>query len=153
MIYIMDKFTYIISSRDDVNGNVNDANNCFIKINSLPQEYNYFKVKVNTFIINVGSLESTFASTSYIHLVADNFISQHQLTSGNRTANVLAVVNTSDNGQITNINNTFIVRNMNGSVINFQLLDDAFDRVADANINENLSVTCWTLILEFEGIK
>ena len=56
----MDKFTYIISSVDDVNGNVDHADNCFIKINSLPQEYNYFKVKVNTFRINTGSLDATF---------------------------------------------------------------------------------------------
>jgi hypothetical protein len=33
----------------------------------------------------------------------------------------------SNDGQITNINNTFVVRNMNGSVVNFQLLDDGFN--------------------------
>jgi hypothetical protein len=56
----MDKFTYIISSVDDVNGNADHAENCFIKINSLRQGYNYFKVKVYTFIINAGSLDATF---------------------------------------------------------------------------------------------
>ena len=150
----MDKFTYIISSVDDVNGNVDHADNCFIKINSLPQEYNYFKVKVNTFIINSGSLDATFKPLSYIYLVADNFISQNQLITGNRTANVLAVCNTSNDGQITNVNNTFIIRNMNGSVVNFQLLDDGFNHLSGLGaINHNGVDTSWTLILEFEGIK
>jgi hypothetical protein len=148
----MDKFTYIISSRDDVNGDIDHADNCFIKINSLPQEYNYFKVKVNTFMINVGSLDTAFTPLSYIHLVADNFISQNQLITGNRTANVLALVNTLNDGQITNVNNTFVVRNMNGAVINFQLLDDGFNSI-NGNINQNGVDTAWTLILEFEGIK
>jgi hypothetical protein len=150
----MDKFTYIISSVDDVNGNVDHADNCFIKINSLPQEYNYFKVKVNTFIINSGSLDATFRASSYIYLVADNFISQNQLITANRVPNVLAVCNTSVDGQITNIDNTFTVRNINGSVVNFQLLDDGFNHLSGLGaINQNGVDTSWTLILEFEGIK
>jgi hypothetical protein len=147
----MNKFTYIISSLDAVNGNKYNASNCFLRINSLPLEYNYFKVKVNTFIINAGSLDNTFKDSSYITLVANNFISSNQLTTGNRVPNVLAVVNTND-GQITNIDNSFVVRNMNGSVINFQLLDDEFTSL-DGAINQNGIDTAWTLILEFEGIQ
>ena len=150
----MDKFTYIISSRDDVDRNVDHADNCFIKINSLPQEYNYFKVKVNTFIINSGSLTNAFSTSSYIYLVADNFISQNQLITGNRVPNVLAVCNTSVDGQITNINNTFMVRNINGSVVNFRLQDDGFNNLNGLGaINQNGVDTSWTLILEFEGIE
>jgi hypothetical protein len=148
----MNKFTYIISSLDDVNGNKYNASNCFLRINSLPQEYNYFKVKVNTFIINLGSLDTTFTASSYITLVANNFISSNQLTTGNRVPNVLAVVNANNDGQITNINNSFVVRNMNGSVINFQLLDGEFTSLT-GSINQNGLDTSWTLILEFEGIQ
>ena len=42
---------------------------------------------------------------------------------------------------------------MNGSVINFQLLDDGFDEVAVGDFNQNNLITTWTLILEFEGIQ
>ena len=149
----MNKFTYIISSLDDVSGNADIANNCNIRINSLPLEYNYFKVKVNTFMINVGSLDATYKDEVYLYLVANNFISSNQLITGNRVANVLGVVNTTNSGQITNINNSFVVRNMNGSVINFQLLDEGFEEVAVGNFNQNGLITSWTLILEFEGIQ
>jgi hypothetical protein len=149
----MNKFTYIISSLDDVSGNNDRANNCNIRINSLPQEYNYFKVKVNTFMINVGSLDAAYKNEVYLYLVANNFISSNQLITGNRVANVLGVVNTTNSGQITNIDNSFVVRNMNGSVINFQLLDEGFEEVAVGNFNQNGLVTSWTLILEFEGIQ
>jgi hypothetical protein len=99
-------------------------------------------------------LDAAFKPLSYIYLVADNFISQNQLITGNRTANVLAVCNTSNDGQITNVNNTFIIRNINGSVVNFQLLDDGFNHLSGLNaINQNGVDTSWTLILEFEGIK
>ena len=147
----MDKFTYIISSLDDVNGHTDRADNCNIRINSLPSKYNLFKVKVCSFIINTGSLDSTFKSLSYIHLVADNFISQNQLISGNRIPNVLAIVNTSSDGQITTVNNTFIVKNINGYVVNFRLLDDGFNSI-DTAINKTGVDTAWTLILEFEGL-
>jgi len=149
----MNKFTYIISSLDDVSGNNDRANNCNIRINSLPLEYNYFKVRVNTFMINVGSLETAYKDKVFLYLVANNFISSHQLITGNRVPNVLAVVNTTNDGQITNIDNSFVVRNMNGSVINFQLLDDGFDEVAVGDFNQNNLITTWTLILEFEGLQ
>ena len=147
----MDKFTYIISSLDDVNGHTDRDDNCNIRINSLPTQYNSFKVKVCSFIINTGSLDNTFKASSYIHLVADNFVSQNQLISGNRIPNVLAFVNASGDGQITNVNNTFILKNINGYVVNFRLLDDEFNGV-NTSINENGANTAWTLILEFEGL-
>lgn len=146
----MDKFTYIISSLDDVSS-PDRADNCNIRINSLPSKYNLFEVKVCSFIINVGSLDNTFKSASYIYLVADNFVSQNQLISGNRIANVLAICNTSGDGQITTINNTFVMKNINGAVVNFRLLDDEFNSIS-ASVNQNTSTTSWTLILEFKGL-
>jgi hypothetical protein len=41
---------------------------------------------------------------------------------------------------------------MNGSVINFQLLDGEFTSLT-GSINQNGLDTSWTLILEFEGIQ
>jgi len=84
----MDKFTYIISSVHNSNGLLNQANNCNIRINSLPSQYNLFKVKVCSFIINPGSLLNAFKLNNYIYLVADNFVSQNQLITGNRIPNV-----------------------------------------------------------------
>lgn len=138
-------FTYIISSRDD-SSNPNSASNCNLFLGNLPTGVKQFRCRVINFSINTASLTTGYMTpgdSHYLQLVSDNFIDNGG-RSGNKIFNIITTYSpdcTMRSGQVFNI------RNFNGRVINFRLLDE-LDVQIDGVINSNSINTVWHLVLE-----
>jgi hypothetical protein len=146
----MNKFTYTISSCDKTSS-ATDADNCNIYLSCFPTKYRLFICKVQSFVINQGSIDNAFSALHQIQLVSNNFIRKSASGTGNRSFNVLAFADLIT-GLNNNVGNTFIINNHNGSVIDFQLLDETFISI-NAEINQNGADTNWSLTIEITGIK
>jgi hypothetical protein len=146
----MNKFTYTISSIDK-NSPASDADDCNIFLSYLPTKYRLFVCKVQSFVINQGTIDGAFLDLHQIQLVSNNFVRKAAAGTGNRSLNVLAFADLLS-GLNNSVGNTFIINNLNGNVINFQLLDETFSSI-NAAINQNGTDTNWSLTIELTGIK
>ncbi len=119
----------------------------------MPIQYRRFKCEVQSFLLNVKSITTTFKDVqSQIFLSSDNFISKGLENSSSDIPNVIAYCDT-----ITGTNNDvdieFMINNRNGNFIRFTLLDTRMLPVAGTELNQGGIDTAWTLILKLTGIK
>lgn len=142
------KFTYIISSKDATPADA--VGNCNIRLNNLPP-YRTFSAVVKSFIINIGSIDYAPANSNihYLYLTSNNFISSNEILSNNRIPNILALCDL-NTGFNNNVGISFIMDNLNGVNVNFQMIDEEYNAIGTINVTTD---TIWTLILELTPIE
>lgn len=137
-------FSYLISSATATN--LNNAWNCTIQLSGFPADSKFFRVKITSFIINVGSFVLN-EGRHYIYLASDVLSENNIPISGNRAKNILLA--SPIDGYLNEITKTvFKMSNPNGKYINFQLLDENFIILDNTICNQNGVNTNWTLCLE-----
>lgn len=141
-------YTYIISSQDGLNSG-GTANSFTIMMFGLPSHIRRFNCVARSFVINIGSIALNNAHS--LILTADNLITSNLYVSGNRPGNILAIcdLNTAFNN---NMYIPFVCDNFNGKAITFHLLNEQFNQIANATINQNTN-TVWTLQLELTPLE
>ena len=145
----MTSFTYTITSFDSViNGAVvsNQANNVKIITSGFSIQYKYFKCKVLDFNFNYQTINTPWRDTKLFHLICDNLVAGNRPTCSNRSSEIITSI--TGTGQNNNIGNEFIIANLNGKTLNFQLVDQTFNMIPNGQINQtNPEVTAWVLSL------
>ena len=145
----MTSFTYTLTSYDNILG-INQANNVKISANGFPTEYKYFKCKVLNFNLNYQTLTANWKDTKLFYLISDNLVYGDRPSCSNRASDIIA--NTAGVGGLNNNNGTeFIVANLDGKTVNFQVVDHTFTNIAgNMNVTEN---TAWVLSLLITPIE
>lgn len=150
----MDKYTYVISSADNLENGVVVANHCVlvnILFLNLPSNVKFFKCRVKSFIINPASFDQALVDGRYVNLLSPNFIYSQSNMSGNRSNQIIAYTELTT-GLNNHVDNHFLVQNPNGRTITFQLYDEFYIPLSYARLNQNTYNTTWYLTLEFTPI-
>jgi hypothetical protein len=135
----MNSFTYII--RSDSRILPGTPENCQIQLRGLPTKYKSFHVEVLSFHVQVlNDVGTKVEYYDFLELTSNNFsfINGYD-TRGNALKTVAATVCNQGNSL------KYKVNNFNGQYINFQVIDD--------ELNNDMNVNNWIVILEMTGIE
>lgn len=150
---ISNSFTYIISSYQAED--ITTANNCNIRLSGLPHN-RYFQCEVLGFHLDTTSIETdpdvepNAFTSSYLTLVADNFISNGRMTK-TRLLDEITSMNFNDGSSTEG--SIFVVENFNGKTVNFQLVNPMGEQISDDAINRDVYTTVWKLALKMTPIE
>lgn len=141
-------FTYVISSANAVSG---DAENCYIDLDPLPQNYEWYSVQCTGFIMNCESL--AVGHPQYVLLVADDLAEDGYYQGFDSNQCVLSYLNTDDTiSQMTSGEGSlFKVKNFRQKRrIHFSLYEP--DLTPMAGVVDDSATTYWCISLLFTPI-